>query len=124
MEDFMHTLSRKALALAALAIFLPSLLRAQNQPPQHPLDTLKTQEYWVVYDVLHDSGKVDADTITASVLLHEPPKDRVLAWKPGDPIFREAEVILRRKGVPIEALVTFPLTNSNRGKNARTCKPR
>src|SRR5262249_39430641 len=30
---------------------------------------------------------------------------QVLAWKPGDPMFREAEVILVRKGVTIEALV-------------------
>jgi primary-amine oxidase len=101
----MHRLPRKTLIVAALAIFLPMLLRAQNQPPQHPLDSLKTQEYWTVYDVLRDSGKLDADTTTNSVLLHEPPKAKVLAWKPGDPIFREAEVILLRKGVTIEALV-------------------
>ena len=71
----------------------------------HPLDALKTQEYWAVYDVLRDSGKMQDDTVTHSVLLHEPAKDKVLAWKPGDPIFREAEVILLRKGVTIEALV-------------------
>jgi len=86
----------------------PLLLRGQDQPVQHPLDALKTQEYWVVYDVLRDSGKMDSDTITTSVLLHEPPKDKVLAWKPGDPIFREAEAILLRKGVTIEALVDIP----------------
>jgi primary-amine oxidase len=86
---------------AALA---PALL-AQNQPPAHPLDALKTQEYWTVYDVLRDSGKLDPDTVTHSVLLHEPAKNQVLGWKKGDPLFREAEVILLRKGVTIEALV-------------------
>lgn len=101
----MRSFSQKTLAIASFGLLFPLLLRGQNQPPQHPLDALKTQEYWAVYDVLRDSGKVDADTITNSVLLHEPPKDRVLAWKPGDPIFREAEVILLRKGVTIEALV-------------------
>jgi primary-amine oxidase len=101
----MRSVSRKTLAIAALAMSFPLLLCGQDQPPQHPLDALKTQEYWVVYDVLRDSGKMDADTITTSVLLHEPPKDRVLAWKPGDPVFREAEVILLRKGVTIEVLV-------------------
>ncbi len=101
----MRGVSHMALAFAALAMSFPLLLTAQNQPPQHPLDSLKSQEYWAVYDVLRDSGKIDSETVTTSVLLHEPPKDRVLAWKPGDPIFREAEVILLRKGLTIEALV-------------------
>ena len=101
----MGSISHKLLAAAAVAMFFPLLLGGQNQPPQHPLDALKSQEYWAVYDLLRDSGKIDAGTIYASVLLHEPPKDRVLAWKSGDPVFREAEVILLRKGVAIEALV-------------------
>ena len=100
----MRLLSRPALLLL-LSSIAPLLLCAQNQPPTHPLDALKTQEYWTVYDVLRDSGKLDADTVTHSVLLHEPAKDKVLAWKPGDAIFREAEVILVRKGITIEALV-------------------
>jgi primary-amine oxidase len=104
----MRRLSQKTLAVALFAMLFPLLLRGQDQPVQHPLDALKTQEYWVVYDVLRDSGKMDSDTITTSVLLHEPPKDKVLAWKPGDPIFREAEAILLRKGVTIEALVDIP----------------
>src|SRR5262245_11952764 len=100
----MRSLSRAVLFLIG-AILAPVLLFAQSQPPAHPLDALKTQEYWTVYDVLRDSGKLNSDTVTHSVLLHEPAKAKVLAWKPGDPIFREAEVILVRKGVTIEALV-------------------
>jgi primary-amine oxidase len=75
------------------------------QAPTHPLDALNTQEYWTVYEVLRDGGQVDADTSFASVLLHEPPKDRVLAWKPGDAITREADVILARKAQVFEARV-------------------
>ena len=101
----MRSFFQKSFAIAAFAIFLPILLVGQSTPPQHPLDSLKTQEYWAVYDVLRDSGKIDKDTVTHSVLLHEPGKDKVLAWKPGDPIFREADVILLRKGVTIEALI-------------------
>jgi hypothetical protein len=41
-----------------------------------------------------DAGKVDADTKTSSVLLHEPARDIVLEWKPGDPISRRIVVIL------------------------------
>src|SRR5215470_1808218 len=99
----MRRVSRLVFFLNCLAL-APALL-AQNQPPTHPLDALKTQEYWTVYDVLRDSGKLDPDTVTHSVLLHEPAKNKVLGWKPGDAIFREAEVILLRKGVTIEALV-------------------
>ena len=95
----MRCVSRLVFFLNCLAL-APALL-AQNQPPTHPLDALKTQEYWTVYDVLRDSGKLDPDTVTHSVLLHEPAKNKVLGWKPGDAIFREAEVILLRKGVTI-----------------------
>jgi primary-amine oxidase len=66
---------------------------------------LRTEDYWATYDVLQASGHIDADTLFASVLLHEPPKDKVLAWKSGDPISREADVILLRKGATFEALV-------------------
>ncbi|HEY1422197.1 MAG TPA: hypothetical protein VGF20_02000 [Candidatus Acidoferrum sp.] len=101
----MRGFSKKTLAFAAIAIFFPMLAHGQNQPVQHPLEALKTHEYWVVYDVLRDSGKMQEGTLTHSVLLHEPAKDKVLAWKSGDPIFREADVILMHKGVTIEALV-------------------
>ena len=90
--------------LIAVTLF-PALLLAQSTPPTHPLDGLKTQEYWTVYDVLHASGKMEPETSVHSVLLHEPAKDKVLAWKTGEPIPREAEVILLHKGVTIEALV-------------------
>ena len=44
-------------------------------------------------------------TLFSSVLLHEPAKDKVLAWKTGDPIPREADVILEDNGKTIEARV-------------------
>src|SRR5579862_631054 len=84
--------------LALLA--LPFLAAAQ-----HPLDALKTQEYWTVYEVLQATGRIDPDTFYASVLLHEPAKDAVLAWKSSDPIPRAADVILLRKGQVFEASV-------------------
>jgi primary-amine oxidase len=47
--------------------------------PRHPLDPLTFQEYWTVLEVLHDGGKVDADTRFSIVTLEEPPKD--LVWR-------------------------------------------
>ncbi len=58
---------------AALSITLAAgLAAAQTTPPTHPLEGLKSQEYWAVYEVLHATGKMDADTYCVSVLLHEP----------------------------------------------------
>lgn len=101
----MRTESGRILIVFLLGLVAVTLVTAQNQAPGHPLDALKTQEYWAVYEVLQASGKIDADTFYASVLLHEPVKDKVLAWKSGDPIPREANVILLRKGQAIEARV-------------------
>jgi primary-amine oxidase len=96
---------RKLLSLLIPGTLFPALLLAQSTAPTHPLDALKTQEYWTVYDVLRGSGKMEPETSVHSVLLREPAKDKVLGWKTGDPIPREAEVILLHKGVTIEALV-------------------
>jgi primary-amine oxidase len=87
------------------ALWCPRLASAQVRPPQHPLEGLMSAEYWTVHEVLQASGKVDADTLVMSVLLHEPAKETVLAWKAGDPITREADVMLMRKGVVTEARV-------------------
>ena len=76
---------------------------AQNA--KHPLDGLSTEEYWTVYDVIQASGHLDEDTHFASILLHEPAKDVVLAWKSGQPVPREADATLMRKGKTIEARV-------------------
>jgi primary-amine oxidase len=97
-------LSRIAIA-CLLSVLAANAAQAQIQPVLHPLEALTSQEYWTVYEVMKASGKIDADTYTASVLLHEPAKDKVLGWKTGDPIPREADVILMRKGQVTEARV-------------------
>ncbi len=71
----------------------------------HPLDALTTDEYWTVHDVLHASEHWSDKTLVASLLLHEPDKKDVLAWKPGDAIRREADVILESEGKTIEGRV-------------------
>lgn len=94
------------IAIPLLVVLLvPTLARPQTQAPEHPLQGLTAQEYWTVREVLQATGKTDADTHVMSVLLHEPPKEKVLAWKAGDPITREADVILMRKGLVTEVRV-------------------
>ncbi|MDT7816719.1 MAG: primary-amine oxidase, partial [Acidobacteriaceae bacterium] len=92
------------LGLIALST-LSASLGGQSTMPHHPLDALTTQEYWTIHDVLEQSGHLTDKTLFSSVLLHEPAKDQVLAWKPGDAIPREADVILEDGGKTIEARV-------------------
>jgi primary-amine oxidase len=82
-----------------------SYLLLVSQSAFHPLEPLSTEEYRVVYDVIIASGHLDADTHLESVLLHEPSKSVVLAWKRGDPVPREADVLLQRKEKVVEARV-------------------
>ena len=90
-------------AFFLFTVLCPIFGKAQMQAPEHPLEALKSQEYWTVYEVLQASGKIDANTYYGSVLFHEPPKEKVVAWKAGDLISREADVVLLRKGLLIEA---------------------
>jgi primary-amine oxidase len=78
---------------------------AQTREPHHPLDGLTTQEYWTVHDVLQKSGHLNDTTLVSSLLLHEPAKDKVLRWKDGDALHREADVILETDGKTIESRV-------------------
>ena len=97
---------RPRIAAFALACLLAApLLRALSPTVHHPLDALTPDEYWKVYTVLRDAGKVTEKTIFTSVLLHEPDKSVVLAWKPGKPIPRRADAVLLTEGKSYEALV-------------------
>lgn len=80
-------------------------LFAQSRVPQHPLDGLTTTEYWAVHDVMQESGHLTEKTYVASLLLHEPVKEKVLVWRPGDAISREADLILEAEGKTYEARV-------------------
>ena len=79
-----------------IALLAPSPLLAQAVT--HPLDGLATAEYWTVYDALQSAGHLTPETKFTSVLLRPPAKAAVLAWKPGQPLPREADVVLLREG--------------------------
>jgi primary-amine oxidase len=98
----------KALALACLllaCVVFPFTAKATAPTVDHPLDALTPQEYWIVYKTLQSEGHLHEKTIFASVLLHEPDKQYVLAWKPGEPIERKADVVLVDEGKSYAALV-------------------
>lgn len=96
--------TRNAL-LAVLLTLIVSSPALKAQTAKHPLDGLTSTEYWTAYEVLRASGKVDADTRFPMVQLKEPPKEEALAWKPGQPMRREAFVVVWNRKQIFEAVV-------------------
>jgi len=88
---------------AALAILAAAAAKAQTA--KHPLDDLTAREYWTAYEVVQASGKVDGNTRYPLMQLKEPPKEEVLAWKPGQPMRREAFVVVKKGPQTFEAVV-------------------
>src|SRR5580658_3037468 len=90
---------------AALALMFAVALPICSQSAKHPMDGLTASEIWTAYEVLQGSHKVDADTRFPMVQLHEPPKEEVLAWKPGQPMRREAFLVVKQGPQTFEAVV-------------------
>src|SRR5215472_10915146 len=82
---------------------------AAAQAPNHPLDGLTAQDYWAVYDALRASNHVDAKTRYPFTTLHEPAKDEVLRWKPGQPFRREALAVVKQGPRTYEAIIDVSL---------------
>ena len=89
---------RRLLFAVLCCILFGSACIASAPRVNHPLDALTPQEYWAVYETIRSAGHVHANTLFASVLLHEPDKATVLAWHEGMPISRAADVVLYEDG--------------------------
>jgi primary-amine oxidase len=100
-----HALSPRRVVLFVVALWMAAPAFALEPAVYHPLDALIPQEYWTVYTVLRDAGDLQEKTAFVSVLLKEPPKSVVLAWKPGDAMPRRADVILVTEGKAFAAVV-------------------
>jgi len=94
----------KVLALVVLLFTLQTCFALQPEV-HHPLDALTPQEYWKAYNVLKDAGKLAEKTQFSSILLQEPLKSDVLAWKPGQPIVRKVDIVLLTEGKSYAAVV-------------------
>ena len=97
--------ARIVMAGAAALAILAGASAAKAQTTKHPLDDLTAPEYWTTYEVLQASAKVDAETRYPLIQLKEPPKEEVLAWKPGQPMRREALVVVKKGPQTFEAVV-------------------
>jgi primary-amine oxidase len=72
-----------------------------------PLDPLSKDEIAAAVNILRSAGKASDSSRFATITLHEPPKSEVLAFKPGDPIRREAFAVVyeRSSNKTYEAVV-------------------
>jgi primary-amine oxidase len=71
----------------------PSHRVAAGVFPRHPLDPLTAEEINLLRDILLQEGGFSANTLFVWAQLREPPKEEVLAFAPGSPFRREAEVV-------------------------------
>lgn len=91
--------------VAAAAMFTAAAPPVRAQSPVHPLDGISAREHWATYEILQASGKLDSTFRMLYVGLKEPPKADVLAWRPGQPLHRQAQVHLTQGKFGYEAVV-------------------
>ena len=79
-------------------------------PTAHPLDPLSAEEFRAAATVLRRDRGVGEGWRFASIELNEPAKDVVRAWRPGDPITREALVVCFDRAANAAYRATVSLT--------------
>jgi primary-amine oxidase len=77
------------MCLAVLVCVLPAVAEER-----HPLDPLSSSEILKTAEVLRAAGKVNETSRFSLIVLHEPPKEEVLAYHPGESFRRESFAIV------------------------------
>jgi len=90
--------------VAALVATLGSHALADG-PASHPMDPLTAPEYSAVIGVLSEEDRVDGASRYPLTTLAEPAKSFLLQWKPGDPVPRQAFVVVKKGSRTFEAVV-------------------
>jgi primary-amine oxidase len=75
----------------------------------HPLEPLSPEEVRQAVTLAKELRSLSATTRFMGVTLHEPPKDCILCFKAGDPIDRQAEMVLmdNTTGEVMEAIISI-----------------
>ncbi|HSK84715.1 MAG TPA: primary-amine oxidase [Rubrobacter sp.] len=75
----------------------------------HPLEPLMAEEISATTEILRTEQNLEESHRFVSVVLHEPPKEKILTFQDGDPVEREAFAILldRSDGKAYEAVVSL-----------------
>lgn len=109
MQSHFPWLKHSSFSLAFLvALHLFASVRAMAADyPTHPLDSLSREEIIATVEVLKSSGKTSDASRYATIVLREPPKAEVLAYKPGSSFRREALAVVYERAVnqTFEAIV-------------------
>jgi primary-amine oxidase len=67
--------------------------------PAHPLDPLSATEIEAAARIFRGASQFPGDGLFSTIVLDEPPKSEVLAFKPGSPIARKAfAIVIDRRG--------------------------
>ncbi|MGH9966890.1 MAG: primary-amine oxidase [Pyrinomonadaceae bacterium] len=89
---------RAVMLLCALISIAPSFTATVKAQAGHPLDPLSAEEIKAAAKVLKESGQFPEEALFSTIVLKEPLKNSVLAFKPGAQFGRQAfSVILDRK---------------------------
>ena len=93
--------------LVALLVVLASCMALAHAEaaPSHPMDPLSQHELQSAVATLKGAGHVDDNTRFVFLTLREPDKTAVLKWHPGEPLPREAFVIVKQGNHTFEANV-------------------
>src|SRR5262249_1835036 len=96
-----------AVALYLLIVVVATPLYAAPAATLHHLDPLTAQEITLAADTLKTQAAFPKDALFSTIALHEPPKQEVLDFKPGDAFRREAFAIVmdRANNKVFEAIV-------------------
>ena len=90
----MTTRARYALFCSVLLALPATPLRAAPEDAMHPLDALTSREITVAADTLRAYEAFPKDGLFSTIVLHEPPKQEVLDFKPGSRFRREAFAVV------------------------------
>jgi primary-amine oxidase len=64
------------------------------QAAAHPLEMLAGDEIARAAELLRATGRLPEGALFASIVLHEPEKELLAQWKPGDPVDREIRAVI------------------------------
>ena len=92
----------------------------------HPLDPLTAQEIVAASSILRRERRLDSRVRFETVVLKEPDKDEVLSFRPGDPIRRNAFLVIldNEDGATYEAVVSLDSERVTGWKHIPGVQPR
>jgi primary-amine oxidase len=121
---------RLLLVILTTSLFLAQPLPGRADAPdkqlaRHPLDPLRKEEIAATTAVLKEAGKVADSTRFVVIHLHEPPKEKVLALRPGQMLPRQSFAVLYdwASNITSEAVVDLDANKLVSWKNVPRVQP-